>query len=168
MMEAVSTSETSVNFYQTTRRNNPEDSHLHTHHCENLKSYQIKIVVDVLGTTYNYAVEDCMNRSTTLVNMIQHSSLEIWSIKRTRTVWYVGVMPACYASLRNYTRQRVTLAECQVGADLDRQTATSLLVSSFKHLMQVLMLVSIADVFFMKYLIYSHHQIKLITVFARV
>jgi hypothetical protein len=28
MMEAVSTSETSVNFYQTTRRNNPEDSHL--------------------------------------------------------------------------------------------------------------------------------------------
>jgi hypothetical protein len=30
MMEAASTSETSVNFYQTTRRNNPEDSHLHS------------------------------------------------------------------------------------------------------------------------------------------
>jgi hypothetical protein len=29
MMEAVSTSETSVNFYQITRRNAPEDSHLH-------------------------------------------------------------------------------------------------------------------------------------------
>jgi hypothetical protein len=28
MMEAASTSETSVNFYQTTQRNNPEDSHL--------------------------------------------------------------------------------------------------------------------------------------------
>jgi hypothetical protein len=28
MMEAASTSEMSVNFYQTTRRNNPEDSHL--------------------------------------------------------------------------------------------------------------------------------------------
>jgi hypothetical protein len=27
MMEAASTSETSVNLYQTTRRNNPEDSH---------------------------------------------------------------------------------------------------------------------------------------------
>jgi hypothetical protein len=38
MMEAASTSETSVNFYQTTRGNNPEDSHLHTHHHENLKS----------------------------------------------------------------------------------------------------------------------------------
>jgi hypothetical protein len=29
VMEAASTSETSVNVYQTTRRNNPEDSHLH-------------------------------------------------------------------------------------------------------------------------------------------
>jgi hypothetical protein len=29
MMEAASTSETSVNFYQTARRNNPEDSHFH-------------------------------------------------------------------------------------------------------------------------------------------
>jgi hypothetical protein len=28
MMEAVSTSEMLVNFYQTTRRKNPEDSHL--------------------------------------------------------------------------------------------------------------------------------------------
>jgi hypothetical protein len=29
MMEAAMTSETLVNFYQTTRRYNPEDSHLH-------------------------------------------------------------------------------------------------------------------------------------------
>jgi hypothetical protein len=29
IMEAASTSETSANFYQTTRRNNPEDSRLH-------------------------------------------------------------------------------------------------------------------------------------------
>jgi hypothetical protein len=34
MMEAASTSETSVNFYQTTRHNNPEDSHLQAlYHC---------------------------------------------------------------------------------------------------------------------------------------
>jgi hypothetical protein len=33
MMEAASTSETSVNFYQTTRRNNPEDSHLQEIPC---------------------------------------------------------------------------------------------------------------------------------------
>jgi hypothetical protein len=30
MMEAIITSGTSANFYQITRRNNPEDSHLHT------------------------------------------------------------------------------------------------------------------------------------------
>jgi hypothetical protein len=40
-MEAASTSETAVNIYQTTQRYNPEDSHFHTHHCENLKSYLI-------------------------------------------------------------------------------------------------------------------------------
>jgi hypothetical protein len=39
MMVAASTSETSVNFYQTTRRSNPEDSHIHTRRRENLKYY---------------------------------------------------------------------------------------------------------------------------------
>jgi len=37
MMEETSTTETSISFYQTTRRNIPEDSHLHTRRCENLK-----------------------------------------------------------------------------------------------------------------------------------
>jgi hypothetical protein len=39
MIEAASTSETSVNFYHTTRRYNPEDSHLYTRRRENLNSY---------------------------------------------------------------------------------------------------------------------------------
>jgi hypothetical protein len=39
LMEAASTSETSVNFYQTIRRFNPEDGHLHTRCHENFKSY---------------------------------------------------------------------------------------------------------------------------------
>jgi hypothetical protein len=39
MMEAASTTEKPVNFYQTTRCNNPEDSHLHTHRRENTKSH---------------------------------------------------------------------------------------------------------------------------------
>jgi hypothetical protein len=39
MMEAARTSETLVNFYQTTQRYNPEDNHLRTHRRENLKSY---------------------------------------------------------------------------------------------------------------------------------
>jgi hypothetical protein len=41
MMEAASTSETLEKFYQTTRRNNPEDSHLRTRRRENLKSHKI-------------------------------------------------------------------------------------------------------------------------------
>jgi hypothetical protein len=41
MMEAVSISKTSVNLYETTRRNVPENSHLHTRHCENLKTHTV-------------------------------------------------------------------------------------------------------------------------------
>jgi hypothetical protein len=41
MMEAASTSEMSVNFYQTMWHNNPEGCHLHTHCCENLKSHLV-------------------------------------------------------------------------------------------------------------------------------
>jgi hypothetical protein len=39
MMEALITSETPVNFYETIRCNNPEDSQLHTRRRENLKSH---------------------------------------------------------------------------------------------------------------------------------
>jgi hypothetical protein len=49
MMEAASTSETSVNFYQITRHNNPEDSHLHTRRRENLKSH--KVLRRIFGRT---------------------------------------------------------------------------------------------------------------------
>jgi hypothetical protein len=42
MMAAARTSETSVNYYQTTRCNDPEDSHLHTHCHENVKSHLCK------------------------------------------------------------------------------------------------------------------------------
>jgi hypothetical protein len=38
MTEAASTSETLVNFYQTARRYNPEDSHLHTEKLSELSS----------------------------------------------------------------------------------------------------------------------------------
>jgi hypothetical protein len=45
MMEAARTSEMLVNFYQTTQRYNPEDSHLHTHRRENLKSYLVSVMI---------------------------------------------------------------------------------------------------------------------------
>jgi hypothetical protein len=44
MMEAVQTSEVLVNSYQCTWRYNPEDSHLHTHHHENLKTYLMFVI----------------------------------------------------------------------------------------------------------------------------
>jgi hypothetical protein len=47
MMEAVSRFETSVNFYQTTRRNIPEDSHLHTRRRENLKSHHVVVLFNI-------------------------------------------------------------------------------------------------------------------------
>jgi hypothetical protein len=53
-MEAVITSETSVNFYHTTRRNNPTDSHLlilyiltNQHHCS-VPSIGFEILTAVL------------------------------------------------------------------------------------------------------------------------
>jgi hypothetical protein len=47
-MEAARTSETLVIFYQTTRRYNPEDSHLRTHRRENLKSYVLEFISNLL------------------------------------------------------------------------------------------------------------------------
>jgi hypothetical protein len=48
MMEAVSTFVTSVNFCQTTRRNNPEDSHLNSRRHEKLKSYNEYLKVEAV------------------------------------------------------------------------------------------------------------------------
>jgi hypothetical protein len=46
MMETAGTSETSVNFYQTTRRSNPQDNHLRTRRREDLKSYLFSCLHD--------------------------------------------------------------------------------------------------------------------------
>jgi hypothetical protein len=48
MMEAVSTSETSVNSNQTIQRNIPEDSHLHTRRPENLKPHQSRYKLNII------------------------------------------------------------------------------------------------------------------------
>jgi hypothetical protein len=44
VMEGVRACETSVNSYQSTRRNNPEDSHLHTRRRENHIYHKSKTV----------------------------------------------------------------------------------------------------------------------------
>jgi hypothetical protein len=57
MMEAARTAETLVNFYQPTRRYNPEDSHLRIHRRENLKSYlaseDVRLEMNVDFSTQN-------------------------------------------------------------------------------------------------------------------
>jgi hypothetical protein len=50
-MDAVRSSETSVTFYQTTRRHNPEDSTFHSNHSENLKS---NITTNISGQTMHH------------------------------------------------------------------------------------------------------------------
>jgi hypothetical protein len=80
MMEAVSTSETSVNFYETTRRNNPKDSHLQTiYHwswCNTQLHYQRIIhIKDVkfhscVGVIFTHAVLMCWG----------WRSLRLWSV----------------------------------------------------------------------------------------
>jgi hypothetical protein len=45
-MEAICSFETSVEFQRTTRRYIPEDSTLHNHRCETLKSYTVNLKLD--------------------------------------------------------------------------------------------------------------------------
>jgi hypothetical protein len=49
MMEAASTSETPVNFYQTTRHNNPEEIHLQTMGCFKNRLFLFYIIVNELS-----------------------------------------------------------------------------------------------------------------------
>jgi hypothetical protein len=52
MTEAASTSETSVNFYQTTWRNIPEDSYLHTRRRENLKPAFLMFIITFIADMF--------------------------------------------------------------------------------------------------------------------
>jgi hypothetical protein len=56
MMEAIHSSET-VNIYQTTQCNTPEDSHLHTYHHENLKFHYIQkeIIIQYIIIAMRYS-----------------------------------------------------------------------------------------------------------------
>jgi hypothetical protein len=55
-MEAICSSETSVDFQRTTRRYVSEGSTLHNHRCENLKSYTVEISEYIFIFTFNFTV----------------------------------------------------------------------------------------------------------------
>jgi hypothetical protein len=74
MMEAARTSETLVNFYQTARRYNPEESHLHTHHRENLKSKLTECfkpwkLLEIQMLIISYVNSTCTCLSVTFLHM---------------------------------------------------------------------------------------------------
>jgi hypothetical protein len=62
MMEAERSFETSVNSCQPTRHYNPEDSHLHSHRCENLKLYSANFCLVSFGI-FGFLWKQKVNRS---------------------------------------------------------------------------------------------------------
>jgi hypothetical protein len=84
-MEAVQTSETLVNIYQSTRRYNPEDSHIRTYRRENLRSYSLLFrlsyssCVDVLHT--NRVQDSISMMAPNVLNTVLKVTLEImWRV----------------------------------------------------------------------------------------
>jgi hypothetical protein len=96
MIEAARTSEMLVNFYQTTRRYNPQDSHLRTHSRENLKSYLIYVAVGVMWSdTWKliYATSDIQNAEWKVLqirisNTSRSASQEIPRLLRNSSLHY--------------------------------------------------------------------------------
>jgi hypothetical protein len=92
-MEAARTSETLVNFYQTTRRYNPEDSHLRTHHRENLKSYLVNLSGDIVHRcvrrfeTLIALTMEAAKTSETLVNFYQKTAI---FVKFMKSNFFIG------------------------------------------------------------------------------
>jgi hypothetical protein len=68
MMEAASTSETSVSIYETTLLNVPKDNHLHTHHWKNLKSHLV--LSYYMSRILPHSVEPVMNVTVGIVLVI--------------------------------------------------------------------------------------------------
>jgi hypothetical protein len=67
-MEAVSASDTSVNFYETKRRHIPEGCHIHARRRENLKSHSfvpILVQLSSVHTPFSTISSRCYSRSST-------------------------------------------------------------------------------------------------------
>jgi hypothetical protein len=118
MMEAASNCETSVNFYRTIRRNKPEDSHLRTHHRENLKSHMIQFVRNrqryYIYTKYNdglYRRDSVASKTSFLVTgctsvtvkagILSHIVTEVHYLSVVYVIYIQEVSNACMSQMRS-------------------------------------------------------------------
>jgi hypothetical protein len=74
MMEAVSSSETSVSIYLTTQCNISKDSHLHTCHHENLKPQSVIIICLINGSVSS---SDYIELNDRMINELERIWKEI-------------------------------------------------------------------------------------------
>jgi hypothetical protein len=90
MVEAVSTSEMSVNFYDTTRRNIPEDNQLHTRRRENLKSHSNILYVLLTNTPCAHVHSFCATGvSSGLVTSVALTRVSRGRLRETYTGVYL-------------------------------------------------------------------------------
>jgi hypothetical protein len=83
-MEAVYSSETSVDFQRTKRRCIPEVSTLHNHHCKNLKSYNASLVLATNFALKNFYFYLSRSRSW----LVQFRLLFAWNLANVPTITY--------------------------------------------------------------------------------
>jgi hypothetical protein len=98
MMVTVSTSETSVNFYQTTRRNIPEDSHLHIRRRKVFKSH----LETNFTPTSLWAMNECLEARSVFQNFLNSSfhlllgiTMWVWKFKEPILNSVDMLLPVC-------------------------------------------------------------------------
>jgi hypothetical protein len=135
MMEAARTSETFVNFYQTTRCYNPEDSNLHTHRRENLKSYWTEVAQDADEWRHGMNLRSHnMRRNSRIRGEERPRCLYeqlVWSTALFSTRFFINIMQLvniCYKLLRGYLHKSKTHDDVVL---LDFEDGDSLFLRNF-------------------------------------
>jgi hypothetical protein len=85
-MEAGSVSETSINVYQTTRRNNREDSYLHTLCRENLKSHLVNLYGRLLFAVLEIRSPSNQDKILLIALMMEAASTSETSVSFYQTI----------------------------------------------------------------------------------
>jgi hypothetical protein len=118
--QAGRTSETSVNFYQTSRRNNAEDSHLHTRRRENLVSHNFTVIFDTDLLLFVFLLKGLWHSL--------HCIVARDCFFTVRSIWYKN------SHYRQQNWQFCTLLICHSRTfELDWEVSTNALANSFTY-----------------------------------